>query len=358
LHSTSLFDLVARCEHYGLESGTKTEAVASKQQYVLRRLEKLSDQEVLQVANLILADHTDDPLQSAVERLSDKQLVSDITRRRMAQALDGFSLTGTTDPPHDSLTKQWPDIWINAPKVFAIAIKKYIISEEILNLLGFFGCSQIKMLGFIEYLVNPSYRKEDEQKAIVEKLDPLLRLDGFTLAESGRVSGCPIYRIQQTAPAGSHPADELISEALASFDEAGVREAWRKALERRSSDPEGAITSAKTLLETVCKHIIEDGDGSKYGYNDDLPKLYYLAAVQLNLAPSQHTELLFKSILGNCQSVVGQLSSVRNKLGDSHGQGRGFVRPKARHAELAVNLAGTMAMFLIATWREGKGNAP
>jgi len=57
----------------------------------------------------------------------------------------------------------------------------------------------------------------------------------------------------------------LISEALASFDEAGVREAWRKALERRSSDPEGAITSAKTLLETVCKHIIEDGNGAKYG---------------------------------------------------------------------------------------------
>jgi hypothetical protein len=67
LHSTSLFDLAARCEHYGLEPGKETEAVASKKQYVLRRLEKLSDQEVLQVANLILADLTDDRLQSAVE---------------------------------------------------------------------------------------------------------------------------------------------------------------------------------------------------------------------------------------------------------------------------------------------------
>jgi hypothetical protein len=51
LHSTSLFDLAARCEHYELEPGKETEAVASKKQYVLRRLEKLSDQEVLQVAN-------------------------------------------------------------------------------------------------------------------------------------------------------------------------------------------------------------------------------------------------------------------------------------------------------------------
>ena len=78
LHSTSLFDLAARCKHYGLEPGKETEAVASKKQYILRRLEKLSDQEVLQVANLILADLTDDRLQSAVEQLSDKQLVSDV----------------------------------------------------------------------------------------------------------------------------------------------------------------------------------------------------------------------------------------------------------------------------------------
>jgi hypothetical protein len=31
------------------------------------------------------------------------------------------------------------------------------------------------------------------------------------------------------------------------------------------------------------------------------------------------------------------------------------VKPKPRHAELAVNLAGTMASFLVATWREQQG---
>jgi hypothetical protein len=210
LDSTSLFDFAARCEHYGLEPRKETEAVDSKKQYVLRRLEKLSDQEVLKVANLILADIADDPLQSAndplqsaVEQLSDKPLVSDITRRRMAEALSGFSLTGTANIQDFGL-KHWPDTW-NGPNVFAIAGKQFIISEEILKRLGFFNCSQIRMFGFIEDLVNPSYRKEDEQKAIVEKLDPLLRLDGFTLAESGRVSGCPIYRIRQTAPTGLEP---------------------------------------------------------------------------------------------------------------------------------------------------------
>ena len=119
---------------------------------------------------------------------------------------------------------------------------------------------------------------------------------------------------------------------------------------RRASDPEGAITAAKTLLETVCKHILDHEPGITYGENDDLPKLYNAAAEILNLAPSQHSEKPFKSILGNCQSVVGNLASLRNKLGDSHGQGKKHVRPAPRHAELAVNLAGSMAMFLVATW--------
>ncbi|MFZ8631725.1 abortive phage resistance protein, partial [Klebsiella quasipneumoniae subsp. similipneumoniae] len=54
------------------------------------------------------------------------------------------------------------------------------------------------------------------------------------------------------------PADEDISDVLKRFDENGVHNVWIKALERRHADPEGAITSARTLLETVCKHILDD----------------------------------------------------------------------------------------------------
>lgn len=81
-----------------------------------------------------------------------------------------------------------------------------------------------------------------------------------------------------------------------------------------------------------------------------MPKLYHAAAEKLNLAPSQHTEGAFKAILGNCQAVVQSIGTIRNKLGDSHGTGRKPARPQPRHAALAVNLAGTMAAFLVATW--------
>ncbi|WP_425992081.1 abortive infection family protein [Brevundimonas sp. TWP2-3-2] len=145
------------------------------------------------------------------------------------------------------------------------------------------------------------------------------------------------------------PLDASASETLASFDADGVHSIWEKALARRQMDPEGAITAARTLLETVCKHVIEE-EGSSYNDKDDLPKLYGDASKLLNIAPSQHTEEVFKQILGGCISVVVGLGTLRNRVSDSHGQGKRAVKPAPRHAQLAVNLAGTMATFLIETW--------
>lgn len=147
--------------------------------------------------------------------------------------------------------------------------------------------------------------------------------------------------------------DELVvpsdQKLLAKLSSEAVQTVWARALDRRASDPEGAITSARALLETVCKHILDDL-GIVYEDAADLPKLYRLTAEALQIAPSQHTELVFKQILGGCTAVVEGLGALRNRLGDAHGGGRRQVRPVARHAQLAVNLAGAMTAFLVATW--------
>lgn len=144
------------------------------------------------------------------------------------------------------------------------------------------------------------------------------------------------------------PGDFTISTTI---QEAGldyVQEVWHKALDRRATDPEGAITAARTLLETVCKHVL-DSTGADYEETAELPKLYTLTAKRLNLSPSQHTEQLFKQILGGCQTVVEGLGAIRNRLSDAHGKGRAGAKPAQRHAELAVNLSGAMATFLLHT---------
>lgn len=145
------------------------------------------------------------------------------------------------------------------------------------------------------------------------------------------------------------PSDHVVSTVLASVDSEWVRTTWEKAVERRDSDPEGAITAARSLLETVCKHILDEEEVEYDEQKDDLPKLYRLVANELRLAPSDHTEEIFKQILGGCQSIVVGMAGLRNRLGDAHGMSRRAYKPAPRHAELAVNLAGTMATFLMRT---------
>lgn len=151
------------------------------------------------------------------------------------------------------------------------------------------------------------------------------------------------------------PGDKMASDVLETFDADGVHAVWTKALDRRNSDPEGAITIARTLLETVTKRILDELD-EVYSDKDDLPKLYASIAKALNLAPNQHTEEPIKAILGSAMNLVNGIGTLRNRLSDSHGRGGKLpVRPSPRHASLSVNMGGALATFLIETFLERQG---
>lgn len=191
----------------------------------------------------------------------------------------------------------------------------------------------------------------------IEKFKWFLRL--FSAADQRRVLELLCRNVYKHSYTYSWPSDEdrgLLLQMLggspialpvesARLDTAAIQESWRKGLERIPTDPKGAITAART----VCKHILDER-GVEYGDNADLPKLYGLTSKELNLAPSQHTEEAFKKILGGAHSIVDGLTNLRNRLGDAHGQGKRPVKPLPRHAELAVNMAGSVASFLLATF--------
>ena len=154
--------------------------------------------------------------------------------------------------------------------------------------------------------------------------------------------------LERIESGGQTPADESVSNRLKAFSADAVHQVWSKAMERRENDPEGAITLARTLLESFCKHIMDER-GLVYKNDADLPTLYKATSKCLNIAPSQHSEDVFKQILGGCTAVVEGLGSLRNRLSDAHGTGKLSVKPSSRHAELAVNLSGAVSQFLIAT---------
>nr|WP_314471161.1 hypothetical protein [uncultured Sphingomonas sp.] len=86
----------------------------------------------------------------------------------------------------------------------------------------------------------------------------------------------------------SSPADAAISRTLDRFDREVVHRRWTDALERRSTDAEGAITLARTLLEDVIKWLLTR-QGTAYDDKADLPALYRLIAADLKLAPDAYT---------------------------------------------------------------------
>jgi hypothetical protein len=100
------------------------------------------------------------------------------------------------------------------------------------------------------------------------------------------------------------------------------------------------------------KHLQVDleatGSNEKVDDLHDLPKLYRKTADQLSLSPSQHSEDAFKRIPGLRQR--GRRSStLRNKVGDAHGQGKRAVKPAPPRIPCGKP-RGAMALFLVETW--------
>ena len=155
-------------------------------------------------------------------------------------------------------------------------------------------------------------------------------------------------------PVESWRVRAAVSEAIDVFNSAYMQETWTKALARRETDPEGAVTSARTLLESLCKHILEDA-GKTPRVGTSLPDLYKAVAAELEISPDVKTAPIFATLFTACAEVIKGIGSLRNSLSDAHGRGPFGTMPDWRHAELAVNLSGAMATYLAAVW---KGRQP
>jgi hypothetical protein len=138
------------------------------------------------------------------------------------------------------------------------------------------------------------------------------------------------------------------SNLLKDFSSIGVQESWSKMLLRVEVDPDGAITLARTTVESVLKHISDELEIS-YTSTDSLTSIYKSVTKRLKLSPDDHDEQIFKNILGGCSSIVNGLGEMRNIYGDAHGKGRAQRKPSSRHARLAVNASATLCLFLVET---------
>lgn len=114
-----------------------------------------------------------------------------------------------------------------------------------------------------------------------------------------------------------------------------------------AEDYDGAVTAAKSLVESVCKYILNERSVTyKEGSRKD--DLFGLVAKELKMSPGMYKDNeSFQKILSGFHNIVKGISEVRNHMGDAHGQNPHQVyRIDKRHAILVVNASMTICEYL------------
>lgn len=120
------------------------------------------------------------------------------------------------------------------------------------------------------------------------------------------------------------------------------------------SDPESAVTSACSTIESVCRSILIELN-LPLPSKKDIKGLYNAVKGPLGLNPDKttidsHIADDVRKILGGLATTIEGIGALRTHAGDAHGREKGFSRIDPRIASLAVHSASSVALFLIETW--------
>jgi len=137
------------------------------------------------------------------------------------------------------------------------------------------------------------------------------------------------------------------------FDLAHLDKEIDRILANVDKDPDDAITSAKSLVESACRQVLADCNATPSS-GADINDLTKLAFGHLHLLADQVSQKAkgadaIKKTLRSMVAAVNGLAEVRNLYGDPHGKPPGYKGLEPRHARLAATLAGGLATFILET---------
>ena len=189
----------------------------------------------------------------------------------------------------------------------------------------------------------------EKLQQVLGYLNDALALDGLELRHVGKA-----VRLMQALTGA--PVLSALATTLQTIDFDTVGRDLERALEGIGVDPESAVTSACSVVESVCRSIIVELDPTAMPTKLDIQGLYKAVIKLLDLSPGREDLAPaiaddVRMILGGLNTVVQGIGALRTHAGDAHGRERGFRRIDARIARLAVHSASTAAQFLIETWQ-------
>jgi len=211
-------------------------------------------------------------------------------------------------------------------------------------------------LRFLCEIIHPVVRPDvTEAEKLCQLFNQYLRNDGFQLVEKTRLSGKPVF-VGRFVGVGSVPGVAAARQTLLSIDPGYIAQQITRMDAAVLNDPGLAIGTAKELVETCCKTILNERN-VEFSRSADLPELVKLTSKELELTPADIPEKAkaaetIKRLLSNLATITQGIAELRNQYGTGHGKAAGARGLQSRHAKLAVGAASTLAVFLAETHNE------
>lgn len=155
---------------------------------------------------------------------------------------------------------------------------------------------------------------------------------------------------------GKHQILEVISDTTSHFDMPELHRQIERMKFAVEDDPGLAIGTAKEIVETTCKTILEER-GIQFDEDSDIGYLIKETRKSLGLVPdaipnsAKGTEII-RRLLSNLGNIAQGLGELRNLYGTGHGKHGRSKGLNPRHARLATGAAATLALFLLETHQE------
>lgn len=192
----------------------------------------------------------------------------------------------------------------------------------------------------IEEIVDPRrfHGLSTTVESAVNEINDFLKYDKFELRKVG-----DFYKLTDTK--GTLIQSDTAKEINHEFINEQIEKCKKKILD---NDFNGAITNARSLIEAIFIEIIER-HGKKEIKNDGNVENQWTQVkkiMKLEIDKSTLPDYVIQ-ILSGIDTAIKGLAGLSNNAGDRHAN---KFNTKKHHAKLAVNLAMTIADFLIESW--------
>ncbi|SFS98514.1 Abortive infection C-terminus [Sulfitobacter marinus] len=230
--------------------------------------------------------------------------------------------------------------------------KNWVFSDARFGLLS---GSDEAFLKFICEMIHPLVRTDKDQAIMLrshfdEQLNPI----GWQLFEKGKIAGRARYGARRTSE--FHSQINRARTAAKTLSSNWMQTEITRINEAIDTDPALAIGTAKDLVESCCKAILDEL-GVAVEKTDDLPTLSKKMCRELGLLPdgisaeAKGSEIIRRT-LSNLTSITKGIAELRGLYGSGHGRDGKHRGLKPRHARLAAASAIAFVDFVTETYLE------